>query len=610
MHLERPGFENVAARSLALTLRSNGTAIRHSADADLHVQALAFDGGDVSDDRVVLSVALDRELPSLRLHLDTEGRATAKLSASVSFDRSRRAVPYEIDGRLADLAPLAPFVSRVRGLEGFDLSKLDLAFSSKGDLLGVVSSVARDGTIGLEPHPTLTAAVDGQADLRVKHLRWTGGDTAIVAPAAAWQGELHVVGTRRTLDSHLDVDALHLGFGRNEVDLAGISDDGSAAVSGDLMNPEAEVTQRVAVRTVTQDAAPDYPVGDVAFTMSVKRDPEGLVQVADLKLVNGAGGTTLGLTGGLDLGTRRRKLSMTADLTQDLAPLSTAPDRFSGRGKVALQAKVESPDLIVFRTRLDLKVDDVHFRMPRAGVAVESFDGEIPVTATFEVARTGKGGAADKTTFRIRGEERHNRYSMLRFADQHPLLSRTGFLSIGSLKTPFVSIAPLVGNLEIEQNVISLRQFEMGLRGGKITGQAALDWEGPKSTLELHVRASGVQSSHGEPFDGNVAVVIAAGDRTVEGRAEIVRIGSRHLLDLLDMEDPMRADPAMNRIRTAMMLGYPDRLRLVFDHGFASAHLELGGLARLIGIDDLHGIPMGPIVDRFLAPVLDAKEGP
>ena len=38
----------------------------------------------------------------------------------------------------------------------------------------------------------------------------------------------------------------------------------------------------------------------------------------------------------------------------------------------------------------------------------------------------------------------------------------------------------------------------------------------------------------------------------------------------------------MNRIRSALAWGYPKSLRLVFDHGFASAHLELGGLAKLV----------------------------
>ena len=155
---------------------------------------------------------------------------------------------------------------------------------------------------------------------------------------------------------------------------------------------------------------------------------------------------------------------------------------------------------------------------------------------------------------------------------------------------------------------MSLRQFELGVRGGRITGQCGIDWDGPRSTLELHVRASGVQSSHGEPFDGNIAIAFSAADRTVEGRAEILRIGERHLLDLLDLQDPLHVDPGMNRIRTALLFGYPDTLRLVFDHGFASAHLELGGLARLVSIGDLRGIPMGPVVDRALGPLLDGLQ--
>ena len=172
-----------------------------------------------------------------------------------------------------------------------------------------------------------------------------------------------------------------------------------------------------------------------------------------------------------------------------------------------------------------------------------------------------------------------------------------------------MTIAPLVGNLAIEQRFVTLEQFEMGVRGGIITGQMGLDWEGAKSTLELHVRATGVQSSHGEPFDGNIAVLVSAGDRTVQGRAEILRIGERHLLDLLDLEDPTHADAAMNRIRTALLFGYPDRLRLSFDHGFLSARLELGGLARLVSISEIRGIPIGPLVDRMLQRPPDTQEG-
>jgi hypothetical protein len=596
--VEGPGFRNVTARSVSLTVKSQGTMLKHQAEVDLRAQGLAFDDGSPSDDHVALSAAVDRERPSLRFQLATDGRAATKLSGSLSFDASRRALPYEIEGHFARFGPLALLAAKVHGLSAFDLSQLEIAFSARGALLGVVAGVARDGTIKLEPSPARTGALEGNTDLRVTHLRWTKGDTAILMPVLAWHGEMRASGTRRTLDSRVEVGTLHLDLGSRDVDLNGINDEASATVIGNLADPEIALTQKLSVRAVEQTVVPEYSLGDLAFALSAERGPEGIVHISDMRVANGLGGTALALSGNVDLGEGRRTLSITTSLTQDLARLSTIPERFKGRGKVAVEAVVTSPDFAHYNVRAAVKGEDVTVTLSRVGVEVETANGEVPITVALEV---GENGVA------LERSEKRSPYSMLRFADQHPLLNRSGFLSIARLKTPFVSIAPFVGNLAIEQNVISLRQFEMGVRGGTITGQCGVDWDGPKSTLEVHVRASGVQSSHGEPFDGNIAVAISAADRTINGRAEILRIGERHLLDLLDLQDPLHVDPAMNRIRTALRFGYPDSLRLVFDHGFASAHLELGGLARLVSIGELRGIPMGPIVDKMIAPML---EGP
>jgi translocation and assembly module TamB len=597
--VERPAFANVAAQFCAVTVKSEGTSHQHQAEVDLRAKGLTFDGDSPSDDHVMLSATVDRDRRLLRFQIATEGRAATKLSASVSFDPVRRALPYDMDGRVAGLAPLAPLIKRVRGLDAFDLSELEIGLSARGALLGVVAAVARDGTIQLEPSPVHTAAVEGEANLRVDHFRWAKGNAAIATPAMAWHGEMRAFGPRRTLDSRVEVGTLHLDFGSHDFDLNGIRDETSAAVIGSLADPEIELTQHLSVRAVEQTAVPEYSLGDLAFALSAERSPEGVVHISDLKLANGVGGTALSVAGNIDLSEGRRTISVTTLLTQDLARLSRIPERFTGRGRVAAEATITSPDLAHYHVRGVVKGENVTIALSRAGVHVETANGEVPVTVTLEVGANG-------VAFGRSGKR--SPYSMLRFADQHPLLSRSGFLSIARLKTPFASIAPLVGNLEIEQNVVSLRQFEMGIRGGTVTGQCGIDWDGPKSTLELHVRASGVQSSHGEPFDGNIAVAISAADRTIDGRAEILRIGERHLLDLLDMQDPMHVDPAMNRIRTALAFGYPDSVRLAFDHGFASAHLELGGLARLISIAELRGIPMGPIVDKMLAPVLDRPD--
>ena len=73
------------------------------------------------------------------------------------------------------------------------------------------------------------------------------------------------------------------------------------------------------------------------------------MHVSDLKLANAAGWTTLGVSGSLDLGARRRRLALAAQLTQDLAPLSNAPERFAGRGKIVLDrpaAELEITDIV------------------------------------------------------------------------------------------------------------------------------------------------------------------------------------------------------------------------------------------------------------------------
>ena len=54
-------------------------------------------GETPSDDHVTLTAELDRDRRSAQVKLGTEGRVTAKMGASVSFDASKRALPYDFD---------------------------------------------------------------------------------------------------------------------------------------------------------------------------------------------------------------------------------------------------------------------------------------------------------------------------------------------------------------------------------------------------------------------------------------------------------------------------------------------------------------------------------
>ena len=182
---------------------------------------------------------------------------------------------------------------------------------------------------------------------------------------------------------------LHLDLGVHDVDLNGISHEASVTLTGDLADPLVELKQRLSVRAITQDIVPEYPLGDVDFSLSAERGEEGIIHIAEAKIANALAGTSLALAGNVDLGEGRRTLSVNTLLTQDLGLLSTIPDRFKGSGHVAVEATVTSPDLAHYQVRAAVKGTEVAVTLPHAGIEVEAANGEVPVTVALEVSDSG-----------------------------------------------------------------------------------------------------------------------------------------------------------------------------------------------------------------------------
>ena len=108
---------------------------------------------------------------------------------------------------------------------------------------------------------------------------------------------------------------------------------------------------------------------------------------------------------------------------------------------------------------------------------------------------------------------------------------------------------------------------------------------------------------------GNAALAISLRDHSVDGRAEVLEISKRQLLILLDMSDPHHTSASTNRIRQVLEFGYPERLHILFNHGFASAKVTFGGPASLVQLDELRGIPVESLLDRYLFTGDDPEEG-
>jgi hypothetical protein len=473
-----------------------------------------------------------------------------------------------------------------------DFSTLKLTARSHGDISGVLKGLGEDGTPRWEPRPLLTAGAEGTLDVRLSDLHWAAQDTEATSSELALSAKLSTKDKRRLLDGTLTLDRLGVAVGEHRLDAQGLNAKFAVAVAGDLRHPAVDVKEELELRRLIQDFGAPYPVQDLSLTLAATKSPDGVAHISEGRLQNRGAGTLVTLSGNADLEGEQHRLSLRLDVKQDLAHLWTEPQAFSGKGMLAATVRVDSPDGRVLHTRSQVQLSSVSVELRRAGVSVDALQGEVPIDADLSVDKAGLTV--------LRGAEQ-NPYAVVRFADQHPLLAHASFVTADKVVTPFVTISPLVGNLKIEENVFSLSQLELGMRGGRVTGQFTLDWNGKDSALQAHLRATNVLSSHGEPFDGNAAFAFTARDRNLDGRAEVLRIGSRHLLDLLDLQDPHHSDPAINRIRHTLTLGYPDKVRVICDHGFASVKVTFGGLAQFVNVDELRGIPVGALIDRTLA---------
>lgn len=585
-------MDALAARVLAFECESSGTATRHEIRADVRVEGLTMGDAALGEDRLTLSASLDLAQPSLHVKLGNDGVLKTELTANATFDRVRRVVSYDLVGHLSNLVPLAPVLTKVSAFfAGVPLSKTEFHVVSRGHIVGVISDVDARGTVRMSPDPRHTAGGQGEIEATATHLRWSEGDRSVNLPAAAWRASFHAEGEQRSIESDLKTDGFDLAFGRRYLKVSGFHDHVSATLNGSLDTGTIELSQQESIVAIKQNYARMYPIGDVTLNMRARRNTAGLIRISDLRIENRAAGTSLAVNGGIDVLGEQRRIAVRTVLKQDLARASTRKAQFVGRGKVSLDLNMQSPDLRTFYTKALLRLEDAQILLPKFHIAVDAIDGELPILADVKFGRKG---------VELLRNIQVNPYTMLRFADQHPLLKRQSFLSIGSVTTPMGSISPFAANIEIEQNILSLSQLEMGVRDGRITGSGLFEWKGAKSKLHTDIRVTGVKSSYGEPFDGNAALAIDFSDNSIEGRADILRIGRRHLLDLIDFQDPRRINPGMNQIRTALALGYPKLVNIAFKHGFASAGVTFGGLARLVSVGDVRGIPTGPLMERVL----------
>jgi len=592
-----------ALRGARVHLVSSGTPRQHGGTITVAVDAPSSGG------RTFPSVAFDVAAKADLVRGAVDVRLTGKQPAAdlrvIAALDAARAIHWQATGKLAGLAAAAVVLP-----PGPDWSRLAVEVDGRGVASGIVASVAggvpvlvADPATALRGHQALTLTV---RDVHYADAALTRADV----DTATLKADLEL-GTARTAVVTLDVP--QLAAVTSGVKLAAkalaVRLDATLGAHGVARGVDAKLTVKAA--SATQSAAPWYAISDPVLEVTVGGDPDATLAVA-MHLANPGSGTAFDVKGNVERGATtpaagvvaRNSLALEGTLVQGLDHLDAVPGQLAARGTVRVPFRVESGDLSLFRTTAQIGLERVSVELPASQLRVTEINGQVPVVQELVLGPDG--------VVRV-GQGERGPFSQLRFPDYRPFAGDADYLTIGEIVMNGNSFGPAAGNARVDHDVISLDQLELAALGGKISGQLLAQLRGADTELVFRGKLTGLRApapgtgGHGsrDPFDANVALALTPYRLGLEGRAEIVRIGRDHLRALLDVWDPYHADVAANRVRLALLAGYPKQVRLGFASGFASLGIELGGLAGVVRIDELRGLPIGPALAHFLAPILE-----
>jgi hypothetical protein len=581
--LELKGLEadspkgKLLAPTLSLSLDAKGTTRTHAGTLALRCGRCVMGKVDLGDEQLAATFDVDRQAPTVHAAIDAKGEGPqVKGTLSLEGRKAEHRLALSANLTLARLSALAPLVAG----SGVDVTALEGRVTANGSL---------------DPErPDRTFSGSATADLT--GLSWEQDERSVELASLSLTAKVDATEQGQRLQATARSNQVEVALAEKTAKLTGVG----MTVEGQLLHDSREATGKLGltINQVTQDFAPDYPMGGLRLAASGSRDETGLITLARSTLTNEAAGTALWLDGAVAPEPTHAKASLQVQLTQDLARAWRDPKRFEGKGTAVLKVGVHSGDLRAFNLAGSLNLSGADLK---AGTTIaQGVQGELPFSV--DVVSDDKGVHLVRSA-------RVNPYALLRFQDQHPLIKDQSFLTIKSLTTPMVTIAPLAANVQLSQSVLYVSQLEASVLQGSVTGELVVDMNEQDPKVRANVRATGITSEEGDVFSGNAALALSLNEHSIDGRAEVLQLSRRQLLRLLDLQDPHHTSASSNRIRSVLAIGYPDRLHIVFNHGFANMRVTFGGAASLVQLDELRGIPVESLVDRYVFTKDDEGDG-
>jgi hypothetical protein len=628
-----------SAKEVTLQFDSHGTMRSHAFDlnVDLESPRLNRTGGE-GHQTISLKGAFDMGRPHVDLHIAGSGVTgpEGKFDLAGGYDPTTNVVDWNVDGSLAKLG-LVGVVMPPGLAKKHHVNWETFAIEAHG--AGKHPSLVKKYKAGAPPSfvfvddPLEAARGTTKLDLTVIGVDYHGEDeTTLQLPSMALHVNSSILKGNSHSNASLDIPKIHAVASGHKLDASKLAPSFVLDTLGDRNKGEAKINVTFTAESIVQDAEPGYPIGDMDLRVKASADTGGAVRIERVAFDNKLGGTHLDFHGGMDFrpldadGTSdanqvitralasssipgRKNLLIDGRLTQKLDALHMDEKVFSGKGTIAVPFRLESGDLRYVHLESGLRFTGVDIQMPKSGLFAYGLQGKVALVQDVFVDEerhvTTLAGAAASAYRRTRFSDQQ------KFVESEPLTASKIRMDLSSdpLYPDFLELTNFNANVGIDRNLIAIDQMETDLIGGHMQGQLLVDYRGNDTEVVFHGGVTNLHTSQDpERLDANAAISLRPWKRLMEGRVEIVRLGRGHLTKILEWYDPYLTDSKANKARKAIAYGYPKSVRMRFHEGFASFALDLGGVAAAVRIDEITGVPVGPILERYLARRLRKKD--
>ena len=398
---------------------------------------------------------------------------------------------------------------------------------------------------------------------------------------AEWVGQAAVNDVsgrfRIDADSGMALDNTHLTFELNKGQLRWLGQD-PALELGELLTP-------------------------LALQLAVA--PQGeRIDLQQMELRLGDGLLAVQAQGDASLDGKNAQLETT--VTAELRPNMLKQPVVSGQGSVELPLRVSMLD----GRQLSL---DGEMRFQDFGITTDQFrlhrlNGNLAVAEEL---------LWDSEQLRFRYLIDADPFQRVDYSRIQPFLSSRQSLTFDQVVVGDKPIGPGLANISLQQNLLRLKQFDLALFGGHLTGQLYLDtrpgaWKvgllSRVSQLDLRqlLPDNATQRAGGyAPVSARTAVEFDLNQRLLQGRIDITEISREQLLQLLDIVDPEHRDEQLARVRAALRIAFPRWVSVDMRQGLMDLDVAISALPRPL---QARGLPLTPLIQHFAGDALQSLQ--